>query len=485
MSVETTNAVGALSKPTAGTLKRQAVRGVKIASLATVAKTAIDFGAQLGLARILAFDHFGVFAVAQTLTGFVSCLSDLAGQKFLVRHPNADRRAFSTIFWIELLLGFVVAAGWALACVPILTKLGQPEQIPFAQALAIWIFAERLMLPRAVLDRAMKFGRVNIAQLAGVIGGAATLITTALLGWGAWVLVAGLIARTVVTAAFVWLSAAFVPMLAFDRKLARELLTFGAPLMLATAMTFAYTNIDYLIVEAVAGYSMLGLYYAAYRYPHYLNQFNVVLASVVFPTFTKARDDAHLARGLHLLTRYSAAFAFLPILAMWFEGEALLRLLLGERWLAALFPFQCFTTLAALRLAFVHWNHVFVVKGRTRVVMLTSLANLPLIAVAAWIGVKWAGINGAALLVTLAALATLFLCCCFLLKQVLAFSYLRALMPVLKAALASAVVMLLVKMILPAVGANAILVLVLGSIIYGVIIFQTCGCELRKLLLPR
>lgn len=483
MTVETPT--NPLAGPQAPSLRARAARGVKIASFATAGKTAVDLLAQLALVRLLAPEHFGVFAVAQALTGFVSCFSDMAGQKFLVRRAEVTPRVFSSVFWFELMLGVAIAAAWAVLCIPILTLLGKADQVPFAQALAIWIVAERLMLPRALLDRAMRFGRVNGALFGGVLAGSVTLVATALLGWGAWCFIAGLIARTVVSAALVWTAAGMLPQVTIDWRVVREAVRFGAPLLFATGMTFAYTNIDYLIINAVAGYGMVGLYYAAYRYPHYLNQFNVVLASVVFPTFAKARDDEQLARGLHHLTRFAAAVAFVPMLAMWFEGDALLRWLLGEKWLAALFPFQCFTTLAALRLVFVHWGHVFVVKGRTRPVMLVAVLNLPLVAAAAWAGVRSGGIDGAAAAVTVVSLSTLALSCFLLLKRVLVFSYLDALAPVLRAALVSAVVFAVVGFAMPDSIYLAPVRLALGLGVYGAIVWWLTGEEIRRILFHR
>ncbi|MCB2155456.1 oligosaccharide flippase family protein [bacterium] len=463
-------------------LRAKAVRGLKFASFGTVGKTAVDMAAQLVLVRVLAEEHFGVFAIAQALTGFISCFSEVSGLKFLIRDKDDDRRAVSTVFWFELSLGLLVAGAWAIACAPLLEFLGKPEQIPFARALAIWIVAERLMLPRAVLDRALRFGRVNLAQFSGVAIGSGALVVSALAGLGAWTFIVGLIARTVATATFMWIAAGFVPLLAFDRETLRRLFVFGGPLMFTTALTFAYTNVDYLIVEQAVGYTMVGLYYAAYRYPHYLNQFNVILTGVVFPSFTKTRDDAHLARGLRLVTRYAAVIAFLPVILMWTEGDALIRWLIGEKWIPALFPFQCFTTLAAMRLAFVHWGQVYIARGRTKALLGISIVNLPLIAGSAWLGVRLAGIEGAAIGVTAASLATLAFCCNVLLKRLLKFSYGEALSPVIYATLASLLVLIAGRYVTPATDIGAAVRLIAGGAVYGLVILGLCASEIRRVL---
>jgi len=463
-------------------LRARAVAGLKIASIATVGKTVVDAAAQLALARLLAPEHFGLFALAQAYSGFASCFGDLSGQKFLIRVSSPTRRTVSTVFWTELLLGALVALLWVVAAPLVLGALGHSERVTLAQALAVWIFAERLLLPRALLDREMRFGQVNIALFSGVCIGAAAGLYAAWAGCGAWAFVIALIARTVVSGALVWRATRFRPSFEFDIAGVRQLAAFGLPLLGGTALAFAYTNVDYLIVGGAAGASALGFYYAAYRYPHYLNQFNVLLASVVFPSFAKTKDDAHLARGLRLLTRYSAAFSFPFAIAMWLEGDTLLRVLLGEKWLPALFAFQCFTTLAVARLTFSHWNHVLVARGITKPVFYAGLVNLPLIAGAAALGVTFGGIDGAALGVTLAALATLAACCGIVLKRHLAFRYTEALAPVLIASVAAVGAGVGAGALLPATAFAPAISLVAAAGWYAAVLFMSCGRELRGVM---
>ena len=465
----------------ANALRRGAVRGASLALAAQGAKTLLDAAAQFILLALIAPSHLGVFAFAQALTGFVSCFGDLAGQKFLVRRRALEPRVVATVYWMELALGATVAAAWAIVAPTVLAGFGHADQAPFAQALALWIVLERLLLPKAVLDQRMAFGRSNGALLAATAIGSVVLLASAALGAGPWSLVLGLLARTLASGAVLTLAARFHPLRAFDPAVARELLVFGAPLLLSTALTFAYTNVDYLVVGQMLGFTALGLYTAAYRYPHYLMQFSTILSSVILSSFSKTADNEHLARGLRLLTRYAAALAFIFPAAMWVEGEWLIQTLLPGRWWSALFAFQVFTTLAALRLALVHWGQVFVTRGETRPLMLVGLVNLPLVTLGAWGGVKLAGLEGAALGVAAAAGTTLLACCALLLKPRLPrFSYGEALSPVLKALLAFFLAALATRAITTpapwAPGAG----LLAGCVAYGAALLALCGGEARR-----
>lgn len=464
-------------------LRRRALQGAGFGVAAQGGKTLLDAGAQLLLLALIAPSHLGVFAFAQALAGFASCFSDLAGQKFILRAKRIGRRAVATVFWLELALGVAVAGAWAIACGPLLESMGRAEQIPFARALALWIVLERLILPRALLERAMRFGVSNSALFLGTAAGSAALLASAWLGAGAWSLVLGLLVRAGSTALLMFRATRFRPRFEFDPRAALELARFGLPLMGTTALVFAYTNVDYIIVGQMAGLSALGLYTAGYRYPHYLMQLSTVLSSVVLSSFAKAADEQHLRRGFRLLTRYAGMIAFVFPAAMWTQGPWLVEVLLPSRWAGALFPLQVFTTLAALRLALVHWGHVFVLRGRTTPMLWVGLANLPLVAGSAAAGVALAGIEGAAVGVAASSGATLVACCAWLLKgQLPGFSYIEALGPPLRCLLAFLVAALAVEAGwaaagLPASGAAS---LASGFGAYALVAWTTMGSEIRR-----
>lgn len=425
-------------RPDAALLGRT-LSGLRTTGVLTALKTVIDLGGQLALARLLAPAAFGVFGFAQSLSGLVSCFTDLSGQRYLIQKKDGiDRRALNTVFTLELGLGVLVAALWALLAGPVLSGLGRPEQAPFARALAIWIVLERLMLPRALLDRALAFGRSNLALVWGTVAGVGAMLASALAGAGAYTFIVGLIVRTGVASACLWAWAPVRPRIHFERALAKPFLAFGLPITLTSAMTFYYTNVDYIIVQAALGYGALGLYYAAYRYPHYIHQFQYLVSTVVFPAFSRATDRGQLARGFSHVTKYAAAVGLPPLVAVWVIGEDAVRVVLSEKWTPATFCFQVFTLLAVMRLVTVYWYDVYVSQGRTRLMPWISGGNAVMTTLAAWWGVRWAGIEGAALLVTLSSALTMLFCCNVLLKRLLSVRYLDILRNPLAAGAVSA-----------------------------------------------
>jgi hypothetical protein len=156
----------------------------------------------------------------------------------------------------------------------------------------------------------------------------------------------------------------------------------------------------------------------------------------VYPAFSKAKDLGQLARGFSMVTKYTAALAPRPRSSSGFSAKAP-SAPCSRHLDAATFCFQVFTLLAVLRMTCVHWYDAYVSQGRTRVIPWISAGNALLTTAGAAAGVAWAGIEGAAVLVTLATALTLAFCCGVLVKRLLAVRYLEILRaPLLAAAVA-------------------------------------------------
>jgi len=468
-------------------LRQKTIRGLKFASLGSAGKTVVDIGVNLLLVRMLSLEAFGIFSVAQAMTGLMSCFTDFAGLKFLIRFkeksPSQFQKAVSSVFWFELIVGIVIAAIWFLAAPVIFKTMDSSDTTLYAQMLAIWIIGERLMIPRVMMDRALNFAAINIGLFTGVLCAAIVMVLMAFGMGGPEVLITGLIVRTFIAAGMMWWLSGFRPSLSFNKKVTRKLLQFGAPLMATTALTFYYTNIDYVIVSYFLGKDAAGVYYNAYRYPHYLIQFNIILGSVAFPAFRKAKSALQFARGLGLITRYAGAIGFGAMLCMWMEGEAIVNVLLGdpEKWKDAIFPFQVFATLAGLRITFTHWGHWFVLHGNTKPLLYAAIFNCPSLTVFAVLGTLAFGIDGAAVGVTVITLLTIFYCCFVLLKSELEFSYFEALKPVLIASVFSAVAFVIAKYFIIGNDWFGVLRAMFGMIIYAVVLWILCGSEILRL----
>ena len=362
-------------------LLRRSLNGIGIVSSVTGFRIVANLATQMILTRLLAPEAFGIVTFATTVVGFCGFLTNVQGQKALIRSDHARAPAFAdTAFTIELTLSLAVSLLLFCLAPTILGVLGKPEVTPFARVLTLTLIAERLLIPKAWFERQLDFLRANIPGLAGIVANAAVAVSLGFLGAGPWSIVGGILAKNFTQSAVLWGIAAYRPRLRWDPQTAREILRFGLPLTGAAIVAYFYWNVDDFLVGKIAGNEKLGYYWLAFKFPHYILAAQTALNSVIFPAFSRARDDTQLLRGFNLATRTSA-FVLLPFCSIALTlGEPTIRYFFGSKWLPATFAFQVFMVLITMRGIVAHWTQVMTCKGETpfqfRVIVLNAIVLL-------------------------------------------------------------------------------------------------------------
>lgn len=405
-------------------LLSRTLRGLKITTSFTVLKTLLDAAAQLVLLRLLFPEAFGSLAFILASAGFVGCLADWNGGKYLIQKKRPSLSEIHTIFTTELIAAIFFGAIWLFGSSTFLHLLNKEHLIPYAWPFAIWIVTERIQIPRFLLEKELNFGKSNFATFTGVFCGAVLSVILAFMGAGVYSLIFGYLFRSIVTAAVLFYFCPYKLRLRFDRKAAAPYMKFGIPLTITGLFTFYYWNIDYIIVGRFMDDERLGYYYNAFKFAHYILQLQILVSAVVYPAFSKSRDKAQLQRGFSLATKYSGAVAFLPCVFVIAFGEELVRYGMGEKWLPSLRPLQIFTCLAAFRMITVHWYHVYLTGGRTGAMPFLGVFNALGVSLAAFIGARYYDLTTVAAGVTAVNVLVILFAVNVLLRRIIQVKYL-------------------------------------------------------------
>ena len=399
------------------------LRGLQFTTLMTGLKTLVDVGAQLILVRLLFPDAFGILAFLHSMAGFFCYLADLGGLKYIIQKRNLSREDVNTVFTMELIAGVFLSLLWLITGSFLLSLFHKEYLSSYVTFFSLWIILERFQLPRAILEKKMKFGKSNSAMFLGVFCGMTLAVVLAWRGCGVYSLIFGLIFRSFVTAVCLWKFSPVKPRPAIDASRIRPYFRFGLPLMLTSLFTFYYWNVDYLIVGRFLNEQQLGYYYIAFKFPHYMLTLQALISTVVYPAFSRTRDDEQLKRGFTLATKYSGAISLLPCVAVLVMGEGLVRYGLEEKWMPALRPLQVFTCLAAFRMITVHWFDVYLSKGKTKVMPFLSASNAIGVSLAAYIGARYFNLFGVSVGVAVVTATVILFAVNILLKRVLRVKY--------------------------------------------------------------
>lgn len=362
---------------------------LRVASLAT----------GIVLARLLAPEDFGVYAVALMVQSILINLAELGLAADLVRHGDLRGRG-PTITVVALVTsGLLALLMWSSAGV-VAGAMGAPDAAPAIRVMALTIpLAGLTVVPYAQLQREFRQSRLFAIDASNVALGTAVTIGLVLLGWGALALAVGRLAGQVLSSAMQFSATRQGVRLGWRPEVARSGIRFGLPLACAGLLAWTLLNVDTMVVGRYAGVTALGFYVLAFNIASWpTSVIGTAVRAVAFPAFSQRslesgeRDAAGAVRATLLVWTASVPIAAsLALLA-----APTIELLYGPRWLAAAPVLTALAVFGALRVLFDLWVAYFTACGASGTLLTTQLAWLATLVPAMWWAVRDGGIQGAA-----------------------------------------------------------------------------------------
>lgn len=326
------------------------------------------------LARLLGPEEFGLVALALVFTSLVETVKDLGvTQALIVDQGDGEGRA-STAYAFGLGAALVLW-GVTAALGPVAAAAFDEDQLAVLLAVLGLNFPLRALGAThfALAQKRMDFRTRAAAELSDVIVRGATGVGLALAGAGAYSLVGGYLAGTVVLTLVVRRRVDFRPA---RREVRREhfssLVRFGGTLTAVDVVAAFNNQVDYLITGRVLGTEALGLYTIAFRLPELLiRNLAVVAGQVLFPAFaTIGRGE--LAGAFVRALRLTVAVAAPMAVALAVLAEPLVLTLFGEQWREAVDPMRALAIFALIGALNIPAGTAYKATGRAGVLLWLS-----------------------------------------------------------------------------------------------------------------
>jgi O-antigen/teichoic acid export membrane protein len=319
-------------------LGRLALRGGTVSVAMQYGNGVLQIIAAIVLARLLAPEDFGLFAIATVLTSFAPLLIDFGLGDATAQKSTITRSQVSSLFWFSCGIGLAIAVVVA-ACSPLIASIYREPRL---EAIALYSAINFVLLGvsnqhLALLRRTMQFARIaNIMILSTLIGVAiATLM--AICGFGYWALVLRPIASCLCVAIGAWLVCPWKPGFPVIDNEVRAMVRFGLHVV-GFSVTYTVTR----AVDRIA----LGLFYRPAEVGYYqtattLYDNSIFQALIQLHTVGSAALSKLQSNPTALAQKYETALSALAFFAMpaaailSVTAQDLTVMLLGEKWRTA------------------------------------------------------------------------------------------------------------------------------------------------------
>ena len=380
-------------------LAREAGEGLAWTGAAKTFAQLVGVGVTLALVRLLTPADFGLLGMVVVLTGFLSVFGEMGFATALVQREVLTESHRSSVFWLNVASGLLLG-GLLAASAPLVAAFYRDERLVWlVRIIAIdFALAPLAMVQHALLTRELKFRSLALAESVGVLVSNAIALGMALAGYGVWSLVGKLIASTLATALPLWLLSPWRPGMFFDRAAIRELWSFSGNLMGVNVINYWARQIDDLLIGRVLGARPLGLYsraYATMMMP--VNEVGGVISRVMFPTFSKIKDDPARARAMYLRIIAVIGFITFPVmLGLAALAEPFIVVLYGDQWVGATRVLQITSAVGASQAIAATTGFIYTSQGRTDVMLRWSLFAGAVIIAGIGVGIYYGSIESVA-----------------------------------------------------------------------------------------
>jgi len=371
-----------LAHPPLADLKRRSVRGGFVTLAAQGVKFVVQTATTMILARLLSPQDFGVQGMVVVVTGFLTIFQDAGLGMATVQRLEITHEQTSTLFWINVAVGTVLAILCAVSA-PLLVAFYHEPRLHWVGVVSgiTFLFTGLAAQHGALLQRGMRFASQAKINVLSLVIGSATGVVMAMLGCRYWSLVGMVLASSMVTTVGVWLAVPWVPGLPRRRCGALSMVRFGGLATCNSFVVFLAWNAEKLLLGRFWGADALGLYGRAYQLVTMpVQQLNSAVTGVAFPALSRIQHDAarlanSFLRGYSLLI--SLTMPVTVVCALF--AEEIIRIVLGAKWMAAV---PIFRLLAPVALVFAVANPLswlVLATGRIKRGLSISMATTPLV----------------------------------------------------------------------------------------------------------
>lgn len=300
-------------------------------------------------ASFLSPDEFGLVGFASSLVFFAIAFAPLAFGEAMVQRQDLSKAHADSVFWMTSVFGmiyilpFLLSAGW------IADWMGEPAIAAMLPVLALRIpidFASAV--PNSMIIRSMNFKLVALRTTAATLVSVGVSLSLLFAGYGYWALIISQVSSSYVLGIMAFWASGWRPGVSFNWTALKELAPYG---LFASGNHMLYTmKLDHIVLGALAGPHILGLYFFAQRL--YMSVGSLVsgaLSSVSHVLLSTLQSDRKMVTEAFDIASFGAVSVSTPVFVLLaIVSPDLLALLPDPKWFEASLAIQMFCVVGIL-----------------------------------------------------------------------------------------------------------------------------------------
>lgn len=320
-------------------LKTQAVSAMGWSGMQWICTQSIHFVIGIVLARLLVPEKFGLIGMLAIFMALGRIFADSGLGMALIQRKNPSHRDCSTIFYFNIVVGFLAAGLLCLAAPAIAAFFGEPILKPLTRFLSLYIvFSSFSVVQSSLLTGKLNFRLLGLVTVFSGLCSGVIAVIMAFRGFGVWSLAVQQVSAGVINAAMLWFFNSWRPTWEFSLVSLREMFKFASKLLAIGLMDVIFGNLYSVVIGRSFSPSALGLYSKAQTLTQLPAQgLTGVAGGVLFPALSSIQNDkTRMKRGLKKTLLVLCVLTFPLMVGVAVIARPLVSLLLGSNWLPSI-----------------------------------------------------------------------------------------------------------------------------------------------------
>lgn len=325
---------------------------------------------------MLSPDEFGLIGMITIFISVSQVFVDSGLSQSLIRKQNCTTIDYSTVFWVNLVIGIVCYLIIWIAAPFIADFYGNTSLIALTRVTSLAIIIGSVtLIQQTILTKDVDFKTLTKSSTTGtLVSGIASLIL-AFYGFGVWSLVWRGIINQAVRSAVLWRQNRWKPDLIYSKLTLKEHFSFGSNILIISLIAAFYRNLSNLIIGKTYSEKILGYYTTA-------DQFSMMPSSTItaitnkvsYPVLSEMQDnDLKLRANINKLITNVMYVSFVVMFGLAAVAEPLIGVVLGDKWLPSVMMFQALCFAYSISPMHVINQNIMKVKGRTDLFLRTEI----------------------------------------------------------------------------------------------------------------
>jgi O-antigen/teichoic acid export membrane protein len=297
----------------------------------------------LVLTRLLSPEEFGVMGIAMVFIFVSWAFMDMGFSRALVQKLEITSQQYSSVFFLNLLIGIVLCTLFFLLAGPISVFYKHAGLESLLRVLSIvFVLNAMAIVPGAVLSRGMKFKFISVASLLSALISGMVSVVMAYQGFGIWSLVVQQLLSSTLTLIFLFYFSRWKPVLSLDLQAIRPLWNYGGRLFMASMLGSLVSRLDIFMIGKLYSTATLGYYSRAQSFENFFRNMSTnSLTAVFFPVVSRLQEKRAELTPMYIRYLHITAFVSAGLVGILFLVTSdLFVVLFTAKWSQAAEYFQ-------------------------------------------------------------------------------------------------------------------------------------------------